>query len=133
MNTTQQVIILSAERTENSFEKNRQLTENLAGCLEDLNITASRATGVYNGSSESSFVAIVKSEADIEAVTSLAFKSFNQDAIIHQDSNQEAYLLDKSGKTIQLGRLLEIPKTDIENLENYTLLNGKYYATVKRT
>ena len=132
MNITQQVIILSAERTENSFEKNRQLTENLASCLDDLNITASRATGVYNGNSENSFVAIVNSEADIEAVTSLAFKSFSQDAIIHQDSNQEAYLIDKSGNTIQLGRLLEIPKTEIENLENYTLLNGKYYATVKR-
>ena len=136
MNITQQVIILSAERSENSNEKNRQLTENLANCLDDLNISAQRAQGVTNGISETSFVAIVKNETEIEALKQLAFKptlcgGFGQDSVLHQDSNQEAYLLDKSGSSLRLGQLVQVNPKEIEVLENYTVLNDRVFTTVK--
>mgnify|MGYP000863609100 CR=1 FL=1 len=137
MNIVQQVIILSAERTENTPERNRQLTENLAQSLQDLNLNAQRALGVFNGEEQTSFVAIVKNEAEIDAVKDLAMKpvgfgGFGQDAVLYQDANQEAYLIDKSGGTIQLGRLVEVNKKEIEVLESYTILNGRVYTTVKR-
>jgi hypothetical protein len=137
MNITQQVIILSAEKSENTPERNRQLTASLGGMLADLNINAQQAEGSFNGHTQASFVAIVKDEAEIEAVKGLALNpvghgGFGQDAILYQDANQEAYLLDKSGGTIQLGRLEQVNPKEIERLENYTVLNGKVYTTVKR-
>ena len=132
MNITQQVIILSATKNENTNERNRQLTANLEGCLSDLGLSFSKATGAYNGIEQDSFVTIVKNEAEIEAVKDLAFKSFLQDAVLYQDANQEAYLVDKSGGTIQLGRLEQVNPKEVERLENYTVLNGRVYTTIKR-
>lgn len=137
MNITQQIIILSAERSENSFERNRQLTENLASCLDELQLTYNRATGVYNGSEENSFVVIVKNEDEISTLKDLALKpvgfgGFGQDAVLYQDANQQAYLLDKNGGVLNLGRLEQVNAKEIERLENYTVLNGKVYTTIKR-
>lgn len=137
MNISQQVIILSAEKKENTPERNRQLTENLAQCLVDLNINAGRGEGAFNGTTQTSFVAIVKNEAEIDAVKDLAMKpvghgGFGQDAVLYQDANQEAYLVDKTGGTIQLGRLEQVNPKEIETLENYTVLDGRVYTTVKR-
>ena len=137
MNIVQQVIILSAERTENTPERNRQLTENLAQSLQELGLNNQRALGVFNGEEQTSFVTIVKNEVEIDAVKALAMNpvghgGFGQDAILYQDANQEAYLIDKAGNTIQLGRLIEVNKKEIEVLENYTILNGRVYTTVKR-
>ena len=137
MNIVQQVIILSAEKSDNSIERNRQLTENLAQSLQDLNIKASRATGCSNGNKEDSFVAIVNNQAEIDAVTNLALKpvgfgGFGQDAVLHQDSNQEAYLIDAKGNSVRLGRLEQVNAKEIEVLENYTVLNGRVFTTIKR-
>ena len=138
MNITQQVIILSAEKSENTPERNRQLSDSLEGLIQDLNINAQRALGCHNGNEETSFVAVVKNEAEIDALKDLAMNpvghgGFGQDAVLYQDSNQEAYLIDKSGGTVQLGRLEQVNPKEIERLENYTILNGRVYTTVKRT
>ena len=100
-------------------------------------IKAGRAEGVSNGNAETSFVAIVKNQAEIDTLKQLAFKptlcgGFGQDNVLHQDANQEAYLIDKSGGQVQLGRLVEVNKKEIERLENYTVLNGRVYTTIKR-
>ena len=105
--------------------------------LADLNINAQQGEGAFNGHEEACFVAIVKNEAELEAVKGLAlnpvgFGGFGQDAVLYQDANQEAYLLDKSGGTIQLGRLEQVNPKEIERLENYTVLNGRVYTTIKR-
>lgn len=132
MNIVKQVIILSAERPEHTFEGNRQRTEILKGCLEDCNLAFEVAEGVYNETSETSLVVIVNNEAEIEAVTGLAFQNFNQDAVLHQDSNQEAHLINKDGTGERLGRLEQVTKEVAIEKGNFTLLKGKYYTTIKR-
>ena len=133
MNTVQQVVILSAERSENTFEGNRQRTETLKAILQDINVEFSEATGVFeNGPEEQTIVAIIKDDAELEAIKDFAFKSFNQDAILHQDANQEAYLISNKGETTRLGRLQQVSKEVALSTGNYTLMKGVYYTTIKR-
>lgn len=132
MNMTQQVVILSAELSTNSFERNRQLTENLEACIADCNLRAKRAEGVYKGNAETCFVVIVNNEDEIQTLKDFAFKNFGQESILHQDSNQEAYLIDRDGNTQQLGRLEQVNPKYIETLDNYTILDGRVYTTVPR-
>lgn len=137
MNTTQQVIILSAENNQVSESENKSRTANLNSCLYELGLSVNQATGCFNGTTQDSFVVIVKNEAEIDAVKKLAFNAigfggFGQDAILYQDANQEAYLVDKSGDEVRLGRLEQVDKSEINKLENYTIMNGQVYTTVKR-
>lgn len=130
MNITKQVIILSANQNDNRHERNRQLHEILKACLDDCGFKYNEATGVYKGNEEASLVVLVNSEVQIETLKEFAFKSFNQESILYQDANQEAYLLYQDGTTEQLGVLQEV--TDVKGLDNYTVMNGKYYAVRSR-
>lgn len=132
MNISQQVVILSAELSTNSFEKNRQLTENLACCIDDCSFKAKRAIGVYKGSEETCFVVIVNNEDELQTLKDFAFKNFGQESILHQDANQEAYLIYNNGKTEQLGRLEQVNPKYIETLDSYTVLDDRVYTTVPR-
>lgn len=131
MNTTQQVVILSAERSELNNESNRQRTENLAACISDLAIRAKKAKGVFNGESEDAFVCIVKNQAEVEALKNFAFNNFDQDAILYQDGNQQAYLILKDNTEKHLGKLQKVDSA--EGLKNYTILNNDIYATAKQS
>jgi hypothetical protein len=132
MNISQQVIILSADQNDNNHERNRQLHENLKACLDDCNLRFKEATGAYKGKTEDSVVVIVNNETDIETVKNFAFKSFNQESVLHQDANQEAYLVYADGTTEQVGRLEQVNPKRVETLENYVVLDGKVYTTIKR-
>lgn len=131
MNIFNQVIILSAEKSENRHEKNRQLTENLDACLSDCDFNYSRAIGVYEGSEESSFVVLPKNEDELNTLKNLAFKSFGQESIFYQDANGKAYLLFSDNSEKSIGKLRQVNPKLIEKLENYTILNGKVYTTEK--
>ena len=130
MNITSQVVILSAESNKNSFEGNRQRTETLRGCLQDCNFTFKGGTGVYKGNKEDCFVVIVKNESDIQTLKDFAFKNFDQESILYQDANQEAYLHYNCGKIERLGILQEVNSS--ENLDSFTILNDKIYTTLPR-
>lgn len=132
MNITQQIVIISAELSTNRPERNRQLTENLACCIDECNFKAKRAMGVYKGDYETCFVVIVNNEDEIQTLKDFAFKNFGQESILHQDANQEAYLLYNDGRTEQLGRLEQVNPKYVETLENYTVLDGRVYTTVPR-
>ena len=133
MNYYPKVLILSAESPENTHEGNRQRTETLRHCLEDCNMNFSQGTGFFRGEGpEASFVVLPRNEAEIDVLKDFAFKSFKQQAVLFQDNNQEAYLINHDGTEERLGRLQEVTKEVAENAGSYTLLNGKYYTTVKR-
>ena len=132
MNISRQVVILSAETGNATFEGNRQRTENLEACLNDLNLTFKRGTGVHKGTQETSFVVIVNNETDIEVLRDFAFKSFAQDSILHVDSNQEAVLIFNDGTREQLGRLEQVNREIATSRDSYTILDDKYFVTNKR-
>ena len=133
MNISKQVIILSAEKNTLSADENTQRTNILKGCLRDVKIDFNTATGVWNNEAEeNSIVAIVKNEDEIRAITDFAFKNFDQDAIVHQDANQEARLINKDGTVLALGRLLQVTKEVAIAKGSYTIMNDIYYTTIKR-
>jgi hypothetical protein len=132
MNISRQVVILSAETGNATFEGNRQRTENLESCLADLNLSFKRGTGVYKGVQEVSFVVIVNNETDIQVLRDFAFKSFGQESILHVDSNQEAVLIFNDGTREQLGRLEQVNREIATSRDAYTILDDKYFVTNKR-
>lgn len=132
MNISQRVVILSAETLNATVEGNRQRTETLRGCLQDCNMNFSQAVGVYKGKEETSFVVVVRDEEEIEALKGFAFLNFNQESILLQDANQEAYLVFNDGETQRLGRLEQVSKEVATKEDAYTILNGQYYITRPR-
>jgi len=132
MNISQQVIILSAEHKSQTPEGNAIRTQTLSDCIEDIGLRFDTADGVYKGGIEKSFVVLVKDQLEIDALTDFAFKTFDQESVLYQDANQEAYLLFKDGKTEQLGILQRVEKEVALKKDNYTILNEEYYTTVKR-
>lgn len=132
MNITKQVIILSAELSGLSKEANEKRTNTLRNILEDCNLTFNDSIGVYKGKEEKSFVVLPNNDEEIQGIKEFAFLNFDQESYLYQDSNQEAYLVFNNGTHQQLGRLSEVPQAIAQAEENYTILNGKYYITIKR-
>jgi len=127
----QNVIILSAESNDKTFEGNRQRTLNLKGCLEDLNISHNEALGVRKESQEVSFVCLPKNSAEIEVLKDFAFENFNQESVLYQDVNGLCHLEYEDGTSESIGRFRTANAKEIELLENYTVLNGVVYTTGK--
>lgn len=131
MNISKQVVILSATKSGDSVENTNFRTKTLRGVLGDLRLPFSEATGVYKGQTETSFVVVVTDNFDIDTLKGLAFKNFDQESILVQDSNQEAYLIFNDGTTQNLGRLEQVTEEQAKELDNYTILNGNFYAVPK--
>lgn len=129
MNTVQQVVILSGELSSLSSTENTRRTTLLNDMIAELKLPFKKATGVYKGSKENSFVVIVNDQADINTLANFAFKSFGQESILHQDSNQLARLVYSDGKMETLGKLVQVSKELAETLDNYTLMEDKFYTT----
>ena len=132
MNISKQVIILSAELAGLSKDANEKRTNTLKNCLTDCNLTFNEGIGVYKGKEEVSFVVIPNNEDEIQALEDFAFLNFNQESYLYQDANQEAYLVFNNGTHQQLGRLSQVPQAIAQAEDNYTILNGEYYTTIKR-
>lgn len=132
MNITQQVVILSAERSELGAAENLNRTNILRGCIDDIGLKFSQAIGVYKGKEEMSFVVLINTLDDIENLKSFAFNNFDQESVLYQDANQEAYLLFGDGTEQRLGVLERTNKDDAIIRDAYTILNGEYYVTNKR-
>ena len=130
MNTVQQVVIMSAELSSLTAGENSRRTELLNDMITELRLPFKPAKGVYKGTSESSFVVVVNDQADIGTLAGFAFKSFGQESILHQDSNQLARLIFSDGKMETLGKLVQVPKELTKTLENYTIMEDKFYTTM---
>lgn len=132
MNISKQVVILSATRSGDSIENTNFRNKTMRGILGDINLPFSEGQGVYrNQPVETSFVVVINNSDDIENLKSLAFNSFDQESILVQDANQEAYLIFNNGKTQNLGQLTQVSKEVAQDLDGYTILNDNYYAIPK--
>lgn len=132
MNTSQQVIIISAEHSAQTPEGNATRTQTLSDCIEDIGLPFNKSTGLCNGKEETSLVVLIRNQVDIDVLKDFAFKNFDQDYVLYQDANKETYSLFKDGTTKQLGRLTNVPKEVALKLDSYTVLNDLYYTTQKR-
>lgn len=132
MNISSQVVILSAELSSLSSKENVRRSELLNDMLSELKMPFKPSEGVYKGMKESSFVVLVNDGAELETLKNFAFKNFNQESVLHQDANQEAFLVFQDGTIERLGRLEQVSKQEVETLDAYTMMDGKFYATKKR-
>lgn len=130
MNMVQQVVILSAELSGLPSISNDRRTTLLNDMIAELKLSFKPAKGVYKGSSEKSFVVIVNDQADIDTLANFAFISFGQESVLHQDSNQLARLVYADGRMETLGRLAQVSKELAETLDNYTVMEDKFYTTL---
>jgi hypothetical protein len=131
MDMNQNLIILSAELESATHSGNRQRTETLKGMLEDLNLEFAEAIGYWKGTEEDSFVVRVNDQAEYETVMNFAFKNFHQDAILHQEDG-EAYVVSNGLYEIECdyaGKLVEVNPKEVEQLENFTIVNNRVYTT----
>jgi len=128
MRIVNQVVILSGESISNTFEGDRQATTTLEGVLADLGLPYKSVQGFFNNSLNNSFVVVIKNEEELEALKAIAFGSFKQDAILHQDSNQRATLHLSNGTRKALGTLKQVASTD--GLDSYTIMGGNIYAAI---
>jgi hypothetical protein len=130
MNTVQQVVILSAELSSLDAGSNARRTVLLNDMISELGLSFKAAKGVYKGVSENAFVVIVNNQLDIETLANFAFRSFAQESVLHQDSNQLARLIFADGRTELLGKLVQVDKEIAKKLDNYTIMEDKFYTTM---
>lgn len=131
MNIFTQAIILSGELSTLNDYENLKRTINLGACLEDCNFKFKKCLGVYKGTSEVSFLVVVKNEDDIQIIKDFAFKSFNQESILLQDANGLCTLEYNNGKIKALGKFQRVNSKFIEQYESYTVLDGEIFVTVR--
>lgn len=131
MKNFQNVIILSAELSDKTYESNRQRTINLKGCLEDCNISHGEAIGVYKGSSEVAFVCLPKNQSEVEALKDFAFKNFKQESVLEQDVNGTCHLVFEDATSHSIGQLKPVSAKLTDVLDSYTVLGGVVYTTEK--
>jgi hypothetical protein len=127
MRNFQNVIILSAELSTNTFEGNRQRTLNLKGCLEDLNISHGIATGQYENFKSVSFVCLPQNLEEVQVLKDFAFKNFKQGSILEQDVNGLCHLVFEDTTSKMIGKLKPVKST--EGLTSYTKIGNVVYTT----
>ena len=130
MKHTQQVIILSAELSNRVYVTNRQATNRLDQLLREANIVYNIGQGCYKGEKEVSFVCLPKNQKEVDTLKHFAFNLFNQESLLYQDSNGQAYLEYSDGASVTLGKLRQVSPDKIDQLEAYTILNGAVYAVM---
>lgn len=130
--THQQVVIISAQRTDLSQDLNTRLHLLLGDLISDMNVPYNEAKGVYKDVKEDSYVVIVNNNDELETLEKFAFDNFNQESILYQDVTGTARLIFKNGDTVKVGKLQKVNKNDSTTLNNYTELNGEIYTTERR-
>lgn len=135
------LVIISASVNNQDKSSNRVRTDKLRRILSELHychgcfFSFKGVEGIYKGSSEQSFIVILRSdhiEEEISMLKGLAFNMFNQESVLVKDNKNKAKLVFKDDSEQSLGDFIEIKKEELKNYDNYTILsnNGKdtYYS-----
>lgn len=129
-------IILSAELSTLSYSENLVRSLRLLDLLHDLKLPFKQIKGVYKGTSEVSFMVVVKDEAEIDTVTRLAFQSFNHESILFRDYKGNAKLIYSNGMTLDakgqpsyltqsIGKFKKV--NSVEGEDAYSIVNGEHW------
>ena len=86
--------------------------------------------GHYKGTKEKSFFVTVNNETDLETLEKFAFNNFNQESILYSDNNGNC-TLNFDGHTKDIGKMQIVNPKYVEQLENFTIVNGKVLTTEK--
>ena len=125
-------IILSAYQATNSDLQNLIDTERMFDALENrYYVHAIRAIGVYNGSSEQSFVVHTSSSNIVAELRRMALNAYNQVCIlVRHNRKHEIKLHNSNCINTYIGKNFIFHAKQPKNANNYTILNGCAYYTV---
>jgi len=123
-----QVIIVSAEKSDETFESNRQRTINLGACLEDCNMYFSKVLISNEGKETAAFAVIPRNGAEFDTVKAYAFGNFDQHMILEQDTKGHLHrtYIDNTSKIV--GKLRQVDKV---TSDKHVVMNGKTYQVVR--
>lgn len=124
-----ELIIFSVELSSNSRLDNQINTDQVINWMDLNNVPYQRVTGVYKGTSETSFVVPARFKRQIEAIA----RDYNQESILlrRHDLSCELYYL-KTGQVEQIGQWTEIKYHEKSQYDGYTEeLETNRFFTVK--
>jgi hypothetical protein len=109
--------------------------ELLKRMVDDLELKSFRSVGVTKQwGDELSLTVLVNNASDIEALKSIAFNQFNQEAVIESDIQGNFYMVNRSGEVAPMGRLSEISEKEADEVDHTrVLIDGTIrYYTIKK-
>lgn len=132
MNKTKkpEVIILSGELSNQTKLENQSRTADLYKSLRSLNIPFKTVVGVYKGVKEESFVTTPRDASEFSTVLSLA-SHFDQESVLHLDSNRRAKLIFRGGQVEHLGYFTSVPEKIARAQDAYTQDGDDFYIVRK--
>jgi hypothetical protein len=132
VNNFTRLMILSAELKDNTIAMNMRATDNLERFLDEIKASYIKCKGVYKGEAEISFLVKIPSNEIEFGLSDIAFKEFDQESVLIQDSQGKCFLKYANGSTEDIGKLTSITEKEAEKIDAYTKLpSGKYLATVR--
>lgn len=124
-------VIFSAERESLNSFVNDQRTRFMSHVLTKRGIPYQHVQGKYKGHTEQLFLVFTQEGDEYADVIEKLARLYDQESILFVDANGLAYLLMvREGRTIELGKFKEIPEADLGELQAYTKIEDKFYATV---
>ena len=121
-----QIVILSAELSENTKDQNEHLTAKLACALGDMNMPFKSVQGMYKGHKENSFLVIVRDFKEISLMNNLAW-AYHQESILYCDQDRNAFLVYCDGTPADaLGVFQKVDS--VEGLDAYTIDGDEYWT-----
>ncbi len=123
------LVIISASLDFKTQLENNDRTMNLGTCLKDLDINFTPAQGLQGKDSEQNFIVLPRNDEELQVLKDLAFNNFFQESILFRDRGGQARLIYSDDTTEELGPIKQVNPKLIEQLESYTVMNGKVYTT----
>lgn len=131
MNIQQQIVLISAELSNEDSFFNSVRTERLINMVRDIGLNFGMVEGFYKGKAENTLLVVVNNQHDIDTLLGFA-KNFKQESILHSDSNRHSELIYIDGRANEsLGRLIGTSELEAKKSDSYTKSNDSYYITKK--
>ena len=129
MNTKNQVIILSAELPRLDYYVNQDRTTLLRNMLIDIGLPFRSVRGFYKGTMEHSFLVVINDMTLFETVRDFAFKTFEQESILYQESSGLCSLIYNDETVQNLGKMHLVNEETAKMKDSYTQIDDKFYIT----
>lgn len=128
MNIHPVIYIFSVEKSDLSWATNTKNTIKVGELLTKLGIPFSKASGVYKGQSERSFV-VVDHALVLESFIKQLCSEYKQECYLKAHTDRTAQLIFMDGYTEDLGHLLNVGQSRALQKEVYTYVDSQWFIT----
>ena len=125
------VVVMSAEKNVNldfiNVTNNVKRTAELEGMLKEMGVPYKRATGIYKGEREVSFVGLPADEADLNGLVMLGINYFEQESVLVRDAEGVHLIFADFGKEKIGNRFKSVPQCVALAEDCSTYIDGQYF------